>query len=132
MRRVWLGCFIAAMGLALGPGESFAAGAKLEGCSQIEVSAAKGLAAQVTSLSKTNPEAALKIAENVASTKSSCFQLAFGTYLDGTGTASTRRGRGGGDDGRRGRGGRRGDNGDNHESENGGRDDGGPRPPSRG
>lgn len=57
-------------------------------CSQAEVVAAKDLAHKVKDLGKTDPAAALKLAEEVALRKSKCFQTAFGSELDGTGTAS--------------------------------------------
>jgi hypothetical protein len=59
------------------------------GCSPSEVAGAKLLAKKVKALSLTDPAGALAIAQNVASTASQCFQVAFGAELDGTGTAST-------------------------------------------
>jgi uncharacterized membrane protein YadS len=61
----------------------------IAGCSPASIAGAAALAAKVKALSKTNPAAALAIAQGVAATKSKCFQLAFGAELDGTGTAST-------------------------------------------
>ena len=57
-------------------------------CGAIEIKAATALGEQVVALSKSDVGAALKISEDVARTKSKCFQLAFGGVLDGTGTAS--------------------------------------------
>lgn len=66
-----------------------AVGTKLKPCcSQAEVVAAKELADKVKVLGQTDAAAALKVAEEVASSKSKCFQTAFGGELDGTGTAS--------------------------------------------
>ncbi len=57
-------------------------------CTQNEIVQAKALANKAIELSKTDATAALKIAENVAKNNKSCFQVAFGSVLDGTGTAS--------------------------------------------
>ena len=69
----------------------FAAGAQAAippGCAASEVAAGKALGAKVAELSKTDSAGALAIAKTVASSKSNCFQIAFGSVLDGTGTAS--------------------------------------------
>jgi hypothetical protein len=63
---------------------AFAAG----GCSLAEIAAAKALAVKAIALSKTDAGAALAIAKEVALKKKFCFQVAFGSVLDGTGTAS--------------------------------------------
>lgn len=57
-------------------------------CPIEEITQANLLAAQVQELSKTDAAAALNIAEEVVRRRSTCFQVAFGAALDGTGTAS--------------------------------------------
>jgi hypothetical protein len=58
------------------------------GCSVGAISAARALALETIALSKTDPDAALKIAQDVAKTAPACQQVAYGAVLDGTGTAS--------------------------------------------
>lgn len=67
---------------------AFAAQPPKLGCTPIEIVQAKALANKAIELSKTDSAAALAIAENVAKNNKSCFQVAFGAVLDGTGTAS--------------------------------------------